>query len=207
LTRILEERRVRLAELMVEANVLNEATALEAVELSMEKKMFLGEILVEEAFISPNLLDAALNLQEMVNVGILVRSHAAELLGTVQQLNTPLDDVLYELERINKMARFMLNAGLVSEKDKNRLFSSDKCLEINIGKEVLNSGLVPDKYIGYASYFQKLIEHAVISEEEAIGVLHYCMRYRIEPAQAMVKLGFQQSPQWATADKELQLSA
>jgi hypothetical protein len=207
LTRILEERRLRLAELMVEANVLNEATALEAVELSIEKKRFLGEILVEEGFINPNLLEAALNLQEMVNVGILVRSHAAELLGIVQQLNTPLDDVLYELERINKMARFMLNAGLVSEKDQNRLFSSDKCLDINIGKEVLNSGLVPDKYIGYASYFQKIIEAQVVTQEEAIGVLHYCIRYRIEPAQAMVKLGFHQSPQWASADKELQLSA
>jgi hypothetical protein len=66
---------------------------------------------------------------------------------------------------------------------------------------------VPDKYIGYASYFQKIIEAAVVSEEEAIGVLHYCIRYRMEPEQAMVKLGFQQSPQWATADKELQLSA
>jgi len=207
LTRILEERRLRLAELMVDANLLNEATALEAVELSMEKKKFLGEILVEEGFIDANLLDAALNLQEMVNVGILVRSHAAELLGIVQQLNTPLDDVLYELERINKMARFMLNAGLVSEKDKKRLFANGQCLEINIGKELLNSGLVQDKHIGYASYFQKLIEYEVVTEEEAIGVLHYCMRYHLEPEQAMIKLGFQQSPEWVTANKELQLSA
>jgi hypothetical protein len=207
LTRILEEKRLRLAELMVDANLLNEATALEAVELSMEKKKFLGEILVEEGFINANLLDAALNLQEMVNVGILVRAHAAELLGIVQQLNVPLDDVLFELERINKMARFILNAGLVSEKDKNRLFEQDQCLEINIGKVLLNSGLVPDKYIGYASFFEKLIQHEVVTEEEAIGVLHYSLRYRLEPEQAMRKLGFQQSPQWDKVSKELQLSA
>ena len=204
---ILEEKRVRLAELMVDANVMNSATALEAIELSMERKQLLGEILVEEGLINANLLDAAVHLQEMVNLGILVRAHAAELLATVQKLDAPLDDVLYELERSNKIARFIINAGLVSEKDRARLFDNEQFMEIKIGEVLLSSKVVNDKIIGYASYFQTQIERKAIDADEATGVLHYCLRYHLEPAQAMTKLGLKQVPQWANSNRELQGSA
>ena len=204
---ILEEKRLRLAELMVEAKIMNDATALEAIELSMEKKQLLGEILVAEGLINANLLDAAVHLQEMVNLGLLVRAHAAELLATVEKLDAPLDDVLYELERMNKIARFILNAGLVSERDRAKLFDNEAFMEIKIGQILLKSNVVNDKIIGFASYFQKLIERQEIDADEATGVMLYCLRYRLAPEQAMAKLGLKQVPQWATSDKELQCSA
>lgn len=202
---ILEEKRLRLAELLVESNIINSATALEAIELSIEKHRMLGEILVEEGLITGNVLDAALHLQEMVNLNILACSLAAELLATVQKLGAPLDDVLCELERMNKVAKFVLSAGLVPERDRIRLFENGNCPDLKVGQVLLDSGLVPDKIIGFASHFQRLIQQEFIDHDEAIGVMHYCLRYHLEPAQAMQKLGFKQVPQWATADKELQL--
>jgi hypothetical protein len=207
LTEIFEEKRVRLAELMVDGGLMNTATALEAIEISMERKQMLGQVLVEEGLISSILLDASVHLQEMVNLGILVRTHAAELLATVKRLEMPLDDVLCELERKNKIARFVFNCGLVSEKDKAVLFERGKSMDINLGTELMKSGLINDKVIGFASYFYQLIESSAISVDEATGVMHYCLRYKLEPAQAMTKLGLQLVPQWATADKELQYSA
>jgi hypothetical protein len=199
---ILEERRVRLAELLVEGKVINAATALEAIELSIEKHRMLGEILVGEGIITENVLDAALHLQEMVNLNILARSLAAELLSTVQKLAAPLDDVLCELERMNKVAKFVFSAGLVPERDRLRLF--EHCPDLKIGKALLDSGLIPDKVIGFASYFHELIQQDLLDADEATGVMHYCLRYHLEPAQAMQKLGLKPVPQWATADRELQ---
>jgi hypothetical protein len=189
LAHLLDDKRLRLAELLVEADVVNSATAIEAIELSLEKQQRLGEILMEDELISENLLEASLHLQEMANIGMLVREHASELLRIVQERALPLDIVLYDLEKANNVAQFIMKAGLVSNKQKRLLLQTGRSMEITLGDALLKSGLVKQKIITFSSYLDRLIENKALSESEAIGVLHYSLRYHVEPAEAIVRLG------------------
>lgn len=61
-----DDKRLRIGELLIASNLLSEADVQSAVEMAKANDKMMGEVLIEMGWVSPELLTAALRLQEMV---------------------------------------------------------------------------------------------------------------------------------------------
>jgi hypothetical protein len=154
--------RIRLAELLVNANLLDETAALDAVETSLEQRRMVGEILIERNQLDLSILEAALNLQEMVHSELLLANYVGEVLELVKCLERPLDAVLSDLEEMNATAQFINAAGLLSDDDKSLLYEQYEVNRLNIGKVLFASGLLSDEAIKLACTCLRLIEAGIV---------------------------------------------
>jgi hypothetical protein len=115
---------IRLAELLVLAELISEEDALNALEESLKQEKSVGRVLVEKKIVSLKLLNLALTLQEMVTNETIMAKQAAIVLSALKTTNQSLEDILAFLEipdaEVKTSARFhdlLRVAGLIQASD------------------------------------------------------------------------------------------
>ncbi|HEY9758694.1 MAG TPA: hypothetical protein V6C97_26240 [Oculatellaceae cyanobacterium] len=88
-----EKDAMRLGDLLVEAGLVKEEDFCEAMEISAYKSKLIGEILVESRLLSKPRLQAALELQRLLSMGLVQRNQAIAALSSVDD-NTSVAEVL-----------------------------------------------------------------------------------------------------------------
>ncbi|MBX9685939.1 MAG: hypothetical protein K2X27_04505 [Candidatus Obscuribacterales bacterium] len=88
---------LRLGELLVLANAVNEIELLDCVERSINRHQLIGETMVQSGRLAQYMLDNALVLQKMTNEQALAPSEAAEVLRRIHATGMNLDEALHEL--------------------------------------------------------------------------------------------------------------
>ncbi len=89
--------KIRVGELFVLAGLLTKADVLAALEMGISCKRPIGEMLVGLGFVSRFMLDAGLNLQQMVDNGFVNPSQAAKCLSYVYPGDKPISQALVDL--------------------------------------------------------------------------------------------------------------
>lgn len=89
--------KIRLGELFVLAGLLTKSDVLAALEMGISCKRPIGEMLVGLGFVSRFMLDAGLNLQQMVDNGFVTASQAAQCLTYVYPGDKPISQALVDL--------------------------------------------------------------------------------------------------------------
>lgn len=89
--------KIRLGELFVLAGLLTKADVLAALEMGISCKRPIGEMLVGLGFVSRFMLDAGLNLQQMVDNGFVTAPQAAQCLTYVYPGDKPISQALVDL--------------------------------------------------------------------------------------------------------------
>lgn len=102
----------RLVELLCQARLISETDAAFALEMAMEKKMQVGKTLVQLQLISERTFIAAIQVQHMVRQQSLWAEHAVQLLQYVHSFNTPLAEILAEMNKIARAIDLLQESGL-----------------------------------------------------------------------------------------------
>lgn len=154
---------LRLGELLVESRVLVEALLPDALTRSVLKQRPLGEELVQSRFVSQALVNAAVEMQEMMDNGTLIQTHAVEALQAIRMREISSTRAL--AEACTFKARHNLAVSLV-----DILTSSGIVAVATIPKEVQER--VSLNYNQMADVAKLLIENNLVEEH----VLYCAMR-------------------------------
>jgi hypothetical protein len=203
LEHVLDDDRIRLAELLIASGVLEEHIALDALEHSIENKEMIGQVFMKVSAFAPLVLEAALQLQEMVASGVMRVERACDMIVLVKEMDVPLEQLLSELDRINEVAHFIRKSGLLDDKELRALAATADDFENNFGRVLLQSGLVGPKVVGHASYCLSLYEMNELLQQEAYALLKHCVQNNVEPHDAIYQLGLGQHSECRFGEQDL----
>ncbi len=91
-----DERKVKIGELLTEANLLKASEVASAVEMARANDKMIGEVLVELGWVGDDVLTAALRLQELIWNGTVSRFRACEVLKDISALGMTVEEGLRE---------------------------------------------------------------------------------------------------------------
>lgn len=83
----LKQKVVRLGELLVSAAFLNETDVMSCLELGLLTERPIGEVMVEQGYIGPEMLHVALTVQQMVEERVYTKEEAGQVLAQIRDTN------------------------------------------------------------------------------------------------------------------------
>ncbi|HEY9760793.1 MAG TPA: hypothetical protein V6C97_36910 [Oculatellaceae cyanobacterium] len=180
-----EQKDIHLAAFLILAQFVDQRIVLQTLEQSLDRKVFFGDILVERKALTPESLDAAIHLQEMVEHQILELDQACDIFSFVAELNAPLDGLLVEFEKMSEIAKFIIAAKVIPESDCEKFNLREDNNDILMGISLLRSGLVSEAQVGYASNLVDQMKSDNLNRDDALGIYLYCLKNKIEPESAV----------------------
>lgn len=183
-----EQRDIHLAAFLIIGHLVPQKQVIEALETCIERKTFVGHILVEQMILTEITLDAAVHLQEMFEHELITLEEGCEIFGFVKDLNMHLDELLVEFEKMTGVAKLIFSSGYISDADCEAHSLSQDESDIMMGIHLLRSGLIEDKVVRYAAQILSFIQDEQLTEKEAIGVFNYCVQTSVAPEEAIEKL-------------------
>jgi hypothetical protein len=183
-----EQKDIHLSAFLIIGHLVPQKQMIEALESCIERKTFVGHILVEQMILTPITLDAAVHLQEMFEHELITLEEGCEIFSFVKDLNMHLDELLVEFEKMTSVAKFIFACGYVSDADCEAHSLSQDESDIMMGIHLLRSGLIEDKVVRCAAHILSFVNNEELTENEAIGVFNYCIQMSVDPEEAIQKL-------------------
>jgi len=187
---------LELSELLIGSGVITQAKTLRAVEYSLCGNKPIAECLVELGFVTEETLAAAKTLRESVNHGDITRSLATQALRRVHDdglnisraLAVEADRTAAGLPKITATDLLRL-ASFVTHDDIEKLVPSGN-MTLEDGPDMLLATKAIDE-VTFAIILQclDLIERSTIDLQQAIVILHLCLRRNLTLADSLATLG------------------
>jgi hypothetical protein len=170
---------IKLGDLLVLAELIMENDLMTALELSLVRQVPVGRILLQSGLITPPVLEAALELQEMVRNGALNSLQAAYALRQIATQRFSLPQALAELgtkdgEGTVRLGDILKAAGIVSENDIRRAIELSAKSSALVGKMLVAAGMLDESMLYAALRCQFLIRDGSLSLDQAISALKRC---------------------------------
>lgn len=186
---------VKLGELLGNAGLLSETDALDAVETSIEEGEPVGEVLVRAGFISRELLETALELQALVVQKFINPQQAAELLRAVSTRAITLECAMVEMEQTaDQVVDLLKGAGLVSDEDLKTSAAITNGQIVDMAQCLYDSAKIDRQILDSARRCQRMISQGVLHCEQAVTLLTYCCKSRVNVSQALQELAWDNGP-------------
>jgi hypothetical protein len=192
---------LRLGELLVQAHVISEGQLIDCLHRSLAAAKFLGELLVETKLVTQLVVDAALDIQEMLDNGTLKPAQANEVILAVRARDIPLYQAVAEVgafrPRSNKAVLLMdvlTSSGSITLTQVPR--EIQECLEVNynqaadVAKLLLQHKMVEENKLYGALRCVYLIDEKILNMQQAIMALDFSQRAGWTIDQAMIELGW-----------------
>ncbi len=180
---------LRLGEMLVEARVLVDKLLPDSLVRSLQFQRPLGEILVQSHFATPELIDAAVEMQEMIDNGCLLQAMACEVLLNMRASEVPFEKALGQactFRHRNNMAKVLVELLASAQAVTLTKLTKDiqERIEVNynqindVSKQLLEHELV-DPWIMHAGMrCVYLIDVKFINMEQAIIILEITSKTR-----------------------------
>jgi hypothetical protein len=177
---------IRLGELLVLAGMLHDSDVINALELALSNDLQIGQVIVNQGFITPELLDAALQLQELVDKGLMDGEQAAESLKEIQSGALGISDVVEYVES---------NQGLPTEVDFAGLLTLSRIVSVDdivnafdiarndpeiVAAILCMTGHMNELVAGAALRCFSLISSNHLNQDDAIVALDFCLQKQAE---------------------------
>jgi hypothetical protein len=192
---------IKLGEMFMEARMIGEAQLLDALHRSLLLGRYLGEIFVESNLADAETIDAALDLQEMLDNGTLTQPMAIEALMMVRSNKIPLYQAVAEVgafkQRRNKavdLMQILTSSGAVTLTQVPR--EIQECLGVNynqaaeVSKLILQHKLLPEKTLYAALRSVYLQEIQKINLQQAIMAFDFAQRANVSLDESIHMLGW-----------------
>lgn len=191
----------KLGELMMEARILSEGQLLDALHRSLIVRKFLGEVLVDSRMAQQAVVDAAIDIQEMLDNGVFKQPFATQALLLVASGNESLERAVAEIgafrARTNKaklLIEILTSSGNLNLRDipgsiQERLeVNYNQCLEVcNL---LLEEHLVHDALLYCALRAVYLVDEKILNLQQSIMIVDFALRMRITLDEALIRLGW-----------------
>jgi len=192
---------LRLGEMLVEARVLVDKLLPDALVRSLQFQKPIGEILIQSHFATPDLIDAAVEMQEMIDNGCLPQSTACEILLNMRASEVPFEKALGQactFRHRNNMAKILVDLLAAAQAVTLTKLTKDiqERLEVNynqvndVSKQLLEHELV-DPWLLYSGMrCVYLIETKFINMEQSIIILEITSKTRESVDNVLHNLGW-----------------
>lgn len=172
---------MRLGELLVKAGIINERQLMDSVECALLEREQIGQILLRENLISPEELETALKLQEMVSSVHLKPTRAAEAMAIVRKNGLSVSEAIARataLERENgesiALYTFIGLAGIVSRQDLEAVGALGETDVSALAQKLIGSTKLTDKLFRDCQRLHTLVCEGMLTLERAIVALKHC---------------------------------
>lgn len=200
---------VRLGELFVMANLLNQENLMQAVELGLTESKPIGQVLVENQLITEQMLEDALSVQRLVTEGKLKKDQCGEVLSTMGSQGITIEEAVKRLEPPKANAasglplyQFLQLAGLISAKDiEEALKQGSRDTEL-MGRMLLLTGAIDTTSLTSAVRLNDMVTNNVLKAEQAILAMGLCQNRNCSVEQAFKSLGWGMALDQAYRDQE-----
>ncbi len=168
---------LRLADLLFMSGVLTEDDFLECSELSILKKKFFAQVVLEQGLLTPVQLEAAEHLLNVVASEALLPYEAALALRHVTATGVNVHEAISRVRASRPPAAplligsLLVEAGLIAPYKLNALVRDGKVGNIKIGKQLLDAGMIKQSSLFKALRCQSLWRFGYISRNAAIEIL------------------------------------
>lgn len=178
-------RGIRLGELLVLSGVLTENDVMNALEWGLVNQQSIGQVLINRALVSAELLEAALKLQKSVDESQLDALNAAECLGQIHESKISLEEAMEnaKVERPDfkpslSYEKLLTLARVVNQEDIQAAFDlSSKSPQI-VGKVLVLTGYSDAPTVQATLRCYQLLAKGWISQDDAVAALDYCLHHR-----------------------------
>jgi hypothetical protein len=192
---------LKIGELLTQARIITEQQLLDALHRSLLKGKFIGEILIELGFVDKNVVQASIELQEMLDNGTFRGGWAAEAILLVRTKNAPLPKVVAELgafkSRQNKavpLIELLTLAGVLQVTkvpgDVQGMLKDSFNQASEVSAILLENNLVSADLLICALRCVFLMEEKLLNLHQAIMAMDFAVRKSMTIDQAIYELGW-----------------
>jgi len=191
---------IRLGELLVLAGILNESDVVNALELALSHEMPIGEVIVNQGFISPELLEAALKLQRMIEKELITGLEAADTLREIQANGGNLENLAGLVEGVRgapsefNFESLLTSTHLVAPEDIDAAFQSARQEPELVARILSMMGYISDAAANAAFRCYCFIADNYLTADDAVVALDYCLQKQSESEmtfdEALLELGW-----------------
>lgn len=164
---------VKLGTILSAAGCLPESDTVFAVEIGLEHSAQVGWVLVETGLVSEYVIDAALQLQSMINIGTLSFRKAVEILRLVESTRESVDTILAKYQRLSAVAELLVQAEIICEQKvreyRNRIADND-----HVVLALLQDGVVQLEWLDRANACLSLVADGKITKQQAVEATRLC---------------------------------
>jgi hypothetical protein len=176
--------RMRLGELLLGAGLIDEASLMNAVEIGLVSEKLIGQVLLEKGSLSPEGLDNALVLQNMVAQGELYAQDAINALRKSIQSQISAMDALNSLHEPAPapvslaeplgLYQFLQLGGLITPQDVEQAMHTSARDTNLMGQMLLFAGIMPGYMVDASKEALELINRGALTIEQGMIALKAC---------------------------------
>jgi tetratricopeptide (TPR) repeat protein len=191
---------IRVGELLVLAGILNESDVVNALELALSHDMPIGEVIVNQGFISPQLLEAALKLQRMIEKDLVTGPEAADTLREIQANGGNLDNLVGLVDGVRgasgefNVETLLTSSHLATQEDIDAAFESARQDPELIVRILSLMGYISEPAANATFRCFCFVADNYLSAEDAVVALDYCLQKQSESEmtfdEALLELGW-----------------
>lgn len=195
--KIRPKRSTPLGYLLVEAGFLKEVSLMMCVEMSLSDGKQIVDVLVEQGFVSRNLAQSCLAVQQLIDGGTLSKEIGCLALKNVEQKHMPVCRAVAAagLSEVSIKTRTLLQdlfvlSGLVEPKYMPQLTEKNFASYDEFVTCLTAKGRITDHMVDALARSMYLIEHKLLTPEDAVMALHYCRKHRSMLDEALGIMGW-----------------
>lgn len=188
---------IRLGEMLVKAGIMPDTNLMDYVEMGLVQEQPLGQILISQNIITDHILTNALELQKMVAAGTLIGDQAALVLNMVASGATTIQEVLQAQEPQKEpvvetvpLYQFLQLAGRITPQQIEEAVRTGTRDAQIMGLMLHKVGAIGDFEMGVALALNDFMGKNIVSVEQAIVALNYCITNQISLEDAFSQMGW-----------------
>ncbi len=188
---------VRLGELLVKAGVMPDTNLMDYVEMGLVQEQPLGQILISQGVINEHILNNALELQKMVAAGTLIAGQAALVLNMVASGGASIQEVLQAQEPQKEpvvetvpLYQFLQLAGRITPQQIEEAVRTGTRDAQIMGLMLHKVGAIGEFEMGVSLALNDFMAKNIVSVEQAIVALNYCITSQISLEDAFSQMGW-----------------
>lgn len=167
--------KVRLGELLVDAEIVSSADLTEAIQVSRRLGVPIGRVLLSSGILSQALLEAALEAQPLVNDGTLEKSRITAALKEFHKSGKPIGAFLdIEISQKNKemsedrLGELLLDSDIVTQEQIDKALQTSFDAGVPLGSALMLQGVLSPSIFPSIIRIQKAIKDGSVSRDEGI---------------------------------------
>ncbi|MBX9665993.1 MAG: hypothetical protein K2X93_00150 [Candidatus Obscuribacterales bacterium] len=188
--------KIKIGDLLLAGRLINERDMLEKIEESIATRRLIGGLLVESGLLDEHMLKDTLTVQGLCMRGVIDRKAAVKLLRRAVESHTDVSTTARKMrifrdepETADGAKSLLLDAGLITMDQLDQAESRFHGYGMGSTTALVASGFLSSQARAAAVECALLVQTELMTEKDAICVLHYCDRHDAGYEEAFTKLG------------------
>jgi hypothetical protein len=190
----------RILDFLATSSVIENTDVTLVLEMSLESGWQTGQVLLLNSLVNDSVLSATLQLQSMLAQGSLKLARASELLWLCKEMNTELETLLAELDKLNQVVAFLRRGGIFDEKQIREIAAETPDFESCAGSTLVREGIINHEMLTKAVRCLAYFRSGVLTEQQALTVYKYSIEQQVSPEEAHARINWDLNNRYGSSE-------